>query len=101
MTSLRVPSVAVLSMLLVSVATSADAQSKPIVSNCAPLGSTVFPPDSGRVRAGDGAVFRSLVDTATTNLARLEMHVTSLAPGKPPHAPHRHPHAEHMIVRWR
>ena len=99
MTSLRVPSVAVLSMLLVSVAASADAQSKPIVSNCAPLGSTVFPPDSGRVRAGDGALFRSLVDTATTNLSRLEMHVTTLAPGKSPHAPHRHPHEEIMIVR--
>jgi len=86
-------------MLLLGVAASADAQSKPIVPNCAPLGSTVFPPDSGRVRAGDGALFRSLVDTATTNLSRLEMHVTTLAPGKSPHAPHRHPHEEIMIVR--
>jgi quercetin dioxygenase-like cupin family protein len=44
-------------------------------------------------------VFRSLVDTLTRNLARLEIHVTTLAPGKAPHPPHRHAHEEIMIVR--
>ena len=66
---------------------------------CAPLGSAVFPADSGRVRQGNDARFRSLVDTATANLARLEMHVTTLAPGASPHPPHRHPHEELMIVK--
>src|SRR5438270_6277318 len=66
---------------------------------CAPLGSTVFPADSGRVRRQTGALFRSLTDTTTTNLSRLEMHVTTLAPGQSPHAPHRHAHEELMIVR--
>jgi len=99
MTSCCVPSIVVLSTLLLSVAAPTDAQSKLIVSNCAPLASTVFPADSGRVRAGDGALFRLLVDTATTNLSRLEMHVTTLAPGKSPHTPHRHPHEEIMILR--
>jgi XRE family transcriptional regulator, regulator of sulfur utilization len=39
------------------------------------------------------------VDTATANLSRLEMHVTTLAPGASPHPPHRHPHEELMIVQ--
>ena len=69
------------------------------VPQCAPLASTVFLADSGRVRQGDKARFRSLVDTATANLARLEMHVTTLAPGASPHPPHRHPHEELMIVQ--
>lgn len=81
---------------LPAAATSARAQAPPL---CAPLASTVFPADSGRVRRGDGTRFRSLVDTATTNLSRLEMHVTTLAPGASPHPPHRHAHEELMIVQ--
>ena len=71
----------------------------PAPSPCKPLGSTVFRFDSGKIRRGDGAVFRSLVDTTTTNLSRLEIHVTTLAPGKSPHPPHRHAHEELMILR--
>jgi len=66
---------------------------------CPPLESTVIQADSGRPHQGDGALFRALVDTATTNLSRLEMHLTTLAPGKSPHPPHRHVHEELMIVR--
>jgi XRE family transcriptional regulator, regulator of sulfur utilization len=87
------------SALVLCLAAPTGAQSKPANGRCAPLTSTVFPADSGRVRASDGALFRSLIDTVTTNLARLEMHVTTLAPGKSPHPPHRHAHEEIMIVR--
>lgn len=68
-------------------------------SPAAPLRSAVFPADTGRVRVTDAAVFRALVDTVTANLSRLEIHVTTLGPGKAPHPPHRHPHEELMIVR--
>ena len=64
-----------------------------------PLRSTVFPPDTGRVRVTEAGVFRALVDTCTTNLNRLEIHVTTLAPARSPHPPHRHAHEELMIVR--
>jgi quercetin dioxygenase-like cupin family protein len=64
----------------------------------APLHSSVFPPDTGVVRRGPTAVFRQLVDTATTNLRKLEMHVTTLPPGGYPHAPHRHPWEEILVV---
>jgi quercetin dioxygenase-like cupin family protein len=70
-----------------------------MAAGCTALRSSVFPADSGRLRIANGARFRSLVDTMTTNLARLEMHVTTLAPGKSPHAPHRHPHEEIMILQ--
>jgi quercetin dioxygenase-like cupin family protein len=81
------------------IGTAVAAQTPHATSRCTPLASIVFPADSGQVRVTDGAVFRSLVDTATTNLSRLEMHVTTLAPGHAPHPPHRHPHEEIMIVR--
>jgi len=64
-----------------------------------PLRSAVFPADTGRVRATDAGVFRALVDTVTSNLSRLEIHVTTLGPGRSPHPPHRHAHEELMIVR--
>lgn len=64
----------------------------------APLRSTVFPVDSARTRNGP-ANQRSLVDTLTAILSKLEMHETTLAPGQSPHAPHRHAHEELMVMR--
>ena len=64
-----------------------------------PLRSAVFPAHTGRVRVTTVGVFRALVDTVTSNLSRLEIHVTTLAPGEAPHPPHRHAHEELMIVR--
>ena len=47
----------------------------------APLRSTVFPQDSARIRKGPTNQ-RSLVDTLTAILTKLEMHETTLAPGQ-------------------
>jgi quercetin dioxygenase-like cupin family protein len=64
-----------------------------------PLRSMVIPGDSARGMTGGGSArFRSLLDSATTTLRRLEIHQTSLAPGASPHAPHRHAHDEIMLV---
>jgi quercetin dioxygenase-like cupin family protein len=82
----------ILSTVLVAVST-AYAQAQ------APLRSTVFPADSARVRKVGAANQRSLVDTLTAILSKLEMHETTLAPGQSPHAPHRHAHEELMILR--
>ena len=68
-------------------------------TTAAPLHSSVFPPDTGVVRRAEAAVFRQLVDTVTTNLRKLEMHVTTLPPGGAPHAPHRHPWEEILVVQ--
>lgn len=60
--------------------------------------SLVISGDSGRVREGASIRVRSILDTATTTLSRLEVHVSTLAPGGSPHPPHRHPHEELMLI---
>ena len=65
----------------------------------APLRSVVFPADSARSRKTGVVVQRSIVDTLTSILAKLEMHETTVPAGAAPHAPHRHAHEELMIVR--
>ncbi len=57
------------------------------------LHSMVFPKDSGRTRSV-ASHQRSLVDTATAILAKLEMHESTLKPGMHSHPPHRHAHED-------
>src|SRR5205807_8841056 len=64
-----------------------------------PFRSAVFPPDTGRLRGTDAGVFRALVDTATSNRTRLEIHVTTTGPGKSPPPPPRHAHETRMYTR--
>ncbi|GAC1699421.1 MAG: hypothetical protein NVS9B3_16410 [Gemmatimonadaceae bacterium] len=64
-----------------------------------PLHSMVFPADSIATRATAVGAMRRVVDTLTPALSRLEIHVTTLAPGRTVHPPHRHAHEELMIVR--
>lgn len=42
---------------------------------------------------------RSIVDRATPTMTRFESHVTTLDAGQVPHAPHRHPDEEIVIVK--
>lgn len=42
---------------------------------------------------------RAIVDRPTSTMKRFESHVTTLDPGKTPHAPHRHPDEEVVIVK--
>jgi quercetin dioxygenase-like cupin family protein len=42
---------------------------------------------------------RSFFNARTATLDELEMHVTTLEPGKSPHPPHRHPNEELIIIR--
>jgi len=66
----------------------------------APLHSTVFPADSARSRRSTPAnTQRSIVDTLTATLAKLEMHETTVPAGGAPHAPHRHIHEELLVIR--
>ena len=47
-------------------------------------------------RAGER---RSVFDSPTATLERFESHITTLNPGEAPHAAHKHPEEELMIVR--
>jgi quercetin dioxygenase-like cupin family protein len=42
---------------------------------------------------------RQVFDSATATLDRLESHITTLNPGEAPHAAHRHPEEEVMILK--
>jgi quercetin dioxygenase-like cupin family protein len=42
---------------------------------------------------------RAIVDRATPTMTRFESHVTTLEAGLAPHAPHRHPDEEIVIVK--
>ena len=65
----------------------------------APARSLVVAGDTARARSsGVSAQIRSLLDTTTRTLDRLEVHQTSLPPGGSPHPPHRHAHEELMLV---
>jgi XRE family transcriptional regulator, regulator of sulfur utilization len=64
-----------------------------------PLRSVVVRADSSRSeRATATGRVRSVMDTVTATFARLESHVTTLAPGQTPHAPHRHADEEVIVV---
>ncbi|GAC1685722.1 MAG: hypothetical protein NVS9B3_04020 [Gemmatimonadaceae bacterium] len=64
-----------------------------------PLHSSVFLYDSSATRPTAVGAVRKVVDSLTAVLSRLEIHVTTLAPGRTVHPPHRHAHEELMIVR--
>ena len=71
-----------------------------IVQSQAPLHSWVFPADSARSRkSSETNSVRSLVDTLTKTLSKLEMHETTLAHGASPHPAHRHSQEELILVK--
>jgi XRE family transcriptional regulator, regulator of sulfur utilization len=43
--------------------------------------------------------YRTVFDSPTPTFAELEMHITTLNPGESPHAPHRHPEEELLIIK--
>jgi quercetin dioxygenase-like cupin family protein len=47
---------------------------------------------------GWGAV-RQVMRTPTPTLDELEIHISTLSPGKSPHAPHQHQHEELLIIK--
>jgi quercetin dioxygenase-like cupin family protein len=63
------------------------------------LGSTAFDWDAVPVKATDVGSVRPFFKAPTATLEQLEVHVTTLNPGKSPHPPHRHPNEEMVIVR--
>jgi uncharacterized cupin superfamily protein len=62
-----------------------------------PLRSTVFPKDSARSKSL-APNQRSLVDTVTAILSKLEIHESTLEPGQDSHPPHRHAHEEVIVL---
>ena len=63
------------------------------------MGSTDFDWNEMTSRHTDAGSVRSVCKSPTATLDELEIHVTTLDPGKSPHAPHRHPNEELVILR--
>jgi Cupin domain len=68
---------------------------EPMLHHCA-----AFPFETLPIRYSDaGAPTRQILEGRIPNGEVIELHETTLAPGKMPHPPHRHPHAELRLVR--
>ena len=63
------------------------------------LGSTVFDWNAIPARPTDTGSVRSFCKEPTATLNELEIHVTTLEPGKASHPPHRHLNEELVILR--
>jgi len=63
------------------------------------LGSAVFDWNAVTAKPTDVGSVRAFFKDRTATLEQLEVHVTTLNPGKSPHPPHRHPNEEMIIVR--
>jgi XRE family transcriptional regulator, regulator of sulfur utilization len=63
------------------------------------LGSAVYDWNSVAVKPTEVGSVRSFFKMRTATLDQLEVHVTTLNPGKSPHPPHRHPNEEMLIIR--
>jgi quercetin dioxygenase-like cupin family protein len=88
----------VLAIFPMTVRAQSDSASRGHAQGTRPAHSLVIAADSTRSRSGVAAQIRSLLDTTTVTLDRLEVHKTSLVPGASPHPPHRHSHEELMLV---
>lgn len=63
------------------------------------MGSAVFNWNDIQAKPTDVGSVRSFFKARTATLDELEMHVTTLEPGKTSHPPHRHPNEELIIVK--
>ena len=61
--------------------------------------SSVFAWDNLKVESKPTGERREVFDAPTATLDRFECHITTLNPGEAPHAPHRHPEEEMMILK--
>ena len=77
--------------------TSAPTASK--ISPAAKLGSAVFDWDKLSVKPTKVGERRDLFDAPAATLTNFECHITTIKPGESPHAPHRHPDEEIIVVK--
>lgn len=63
------------------------------------LGPAVFNRSSIAAKATAVGEVRSFFTMKTATLDQLEVHETTLNPGKMPHEPHRHPNEEMLVIR--
>jgi len=85
-------------LLVALIAIGATAGAFALAGQAPVMGSSVFDWNSIPAKPTEAGSVRSFFKTRTATLDELEMHVTTLEPGKSPHPPHRHPNEELIIV---
>jgi len=68
-------------------------------SQTSALPSKTYAFDDLPVRSNGANKTRAVLDGNTHKGFPVEMHITELAPGLPPHPPHRHAHEEMIMIR--
>jgi quercetin dioxygenase-like cupin family protein len=68
-------------------------------ANTAPLGSTFIDWDSLSFRATPVGRYCPVFEQPTPTLAKLEVHITTLLPGRESHPPHSHPWEEMLLIK--
>jgi len=61
--------------------------------------STVYDWSTADTKPNDWGRVRQVMRTPTPTLDELEIHISTLNPGKSPHAPHQHQHEELLIIK--
>src|SRR5712691_11178563 len=61
--------------------------------------STVYGWSTADTKPNDWGRVRQVMRTPTPTLDELEIHISTLNPGKSPHAPHQHQHEELLIIK--
>ena len=61
--------------------------------------STVYGWITADTKPNDWGAVRQVMRAPTPTLEELEIHISTLSPGKSPHAPHQHPHEELLILK--
>jgi uncharacterized cupin superfamily protein len=85
-----------LALLIVSVAAASSIAT--LVAQKHVQKSTVYPWDAA-AKANDWGAVRQVMRAPTPTLDELEIHISTLEPGKSPHAPHQHQHEELLIIK--
>jgi len=86
-----------LSLLVVSVAAASSVAT--LVAQKHVQKSTVYEWSSSGTTPNEWGTVRQVMRTPTPTLDELEIHISTLAPGKSPHAPHQHQHEELLIIK--
>jgi len=85
-------------LLVALIAVAGTAAAFALAGQAPVMGSSVFDWNSIPAKPTEVGSVRSFFKARTATLDELEMHVTTLQPGKSPHPPHQHPNEELIIV---
>lgn len=86
-----------LAVLLISVAAASSIVT--LIAQKQVQKSTVYDWSTTDTKPNAWGAVRQVMRTPTPTLDELEIHISTLSPGKSPHAPHQHQHEELLIIK--